>query len=206
MLKNSFMHDECKAWMVKLHEVQARVCSVVQLANGRIEVIGDPKWGIQKLNEFVTSERRASMDWVPEIGDLELMDKPMRKIINDHNAMKKFAARTLRHFIGTKVRYGTGECLLWEHRVPVDSLRYSGKVLKKKVKSPFITLDDVIAWTDFNIKSFGAKVSSQAMKIDLKWKELCAMIIEIGYHALKSILDSKFENIHITLSKKFHSI
>ena len=58
--------------------------------------------------------------------------------------MKKYAAATLRHFIGQKTPFGTGECMLWEHRVEVDKLKYSKAAVTKVWNSPIIMLEDII--------------------------------------------------------------
>ena len=44
---------------------------------------------VQKLSDLVTSEISASMDWVPEADDMELLEKPKSEIIIIHDAFKK---------------------------------------------------------------------------------------------------------------------
>ena len=44
---------------------------------------------MQRLSDFVTSEIRALMDWVPEVDDLELLEKPTSEMIIIHDALKK---------------------------------------------------------------------------------------------------------------------
>ena len=58
--------------------------------------------------------------------------------------MKKYAAATIRHFIGQKTSFGTGECILWEHRVEVDKLKYSKATATKVLNSTIIMLEDII--------------------------------------------------------------
>ena len=60
--------------------------------------------------------------------------------------MRKYAAATLRHFIGQKTSFGTGECMLWEHRVEVDKLKYSKAAVTKVWNSPILLIEDIINW------------------------------------------------------------
>ena len=44
---------------------------------------------MRKLSDLVTSEISASIDWVPEADDMELLEKPKSEIIIIHDAIKK---------------------------------------------------------------------------------------------------------------------
>ena len=187
---NPFRSEEYKAWLINLMNFQAQVCCVVQLGDGRVEVCGDPQWGVKVLSDRIKNVRRSSKAWVPEIGNLELMDRPMGNIYKNHNEMKKYGSKILRHFIGPKTPFGSGECLLWEHPVPMDRLKYCKEGLVNEWNSPTIRLTDVVLWENFKVKSFGKNLKKEVMKIGLKWRELCAMIIEVGYDALNIDVDN----------------
>ena len=127
---NPFRSEDFKAWLIKLMDYQAQVCCVVQFGDGSVEVCGSPQWGVKVLSDRLKHVRRVSKDWVPEVGKLELMDRPMGSIYKNHNEMKKYGAKVLRHFIGPKTPFGSGDCLLWEHPVPLDKLKYCKEGLR----------------------------------------------------------------------------
>ena len=187
---NPFRCDGFKSWLIGLMEHQAQVCCVVQLGDGTVDVCGNLELGMKVLSDRCKSMRRASMTWVPDVGDLEFMDKPLRDIYKNHNMMKKYGAKTLRHFIGPDTKFGSGECPLWEHPVALDKLKYCKEGILKEWNSPTIRLADVVEWEDFKVKSFGNNLKKEVLKISLKWRELCVMIIEVGYDALNMDVDT----------------
>ena len=86
------------------------------------------------------------------------LKSPLSEFVKNQPRVKTEAANIVKHFIGKNTPYGTGECMLWEHTVTVDCLKYSSNVLNKlKWESPIISLSDIIRWSDFKIKSFGYK-------------------------------------------------
>ena len=190
MSANIFKDGDFKSWLCRMNSAQNRVTCVVELADGRIEVCGNTQWGIDTLQKRLKSNRRASLEWVPPVGNLNMLEKPLGEIHMKTVLMRKYAAATLRHFIGQKTLFGTGECMLWEHRVEVDKLKYSKVAVKKVWNSPIIMIEDVINWEKFTVKSFGVRVEEKHFNIIINWREMCVLIIEVAYDALGLDVDS----------------
>ena len=89
----------------------------------------------------------------------------------------------IRHFTGKKGHYGQGDCIFWEHKVPVQSLEIS-KNNKKISRSSEISLSDVIEWDQLKIKSFGTKPPPSLFKVNMAWKHFCVLIVEVAYQIL----------------------
>ena len=176
---NPFMESDFKSWVLKFCD-QARVAYIVQFNDGRTKVCGNPAWAVKALTDQLNATRRKSMDWVPSVENLTLMELPLGDIKMKTPMMKRHAALVLRHFIGQKTQYGSGECMLWEHQVKVDSLKYSKEMLATKWDGPILSLQDIIPWENFKVKSFGNKIREDAFSIPLVWRALCLLIIEVG--------------------------
>ena len=187
-----FKDPEFMSWLCRMRGANVRVSCVVELDDGKIEVCGNPVWGIQTLQRIQKAKRRVSLEWVPPVGNLKMLEKPLGEIFMNTGLMRKFAAGTLRHFIGSKVQFGSGDCMLWEHSVEVHKLKYSKATLQKVWNSPIIMIADIIDWDKFIVKSFGTKIKDDLFKIHLKWREMCVLIIEVAYNALGLDVD----NIH----------
>ena len=158
MSSNVFKDRDFKSWLCRMNSAQSRVACVVELADGRIEVCGNSQWGIETLQKKLKSNKRASLEWVPPVDNLNVIEHSLGEIFMKTVLMRKYAAATLRHFIGQKTPFGTGECMLWEHRVEVDKLKYSKAAVTKVWTSPIIMLEDIINWDRFTTKSFGMRV------------------------------------------------
>ena len=190
MSSNVFKDKDFKSWLCRMNSAQSRVACVVELADGRIEVCGNSQWGIETLQKKLKSNRRASLEWVPPVDNLNILENPLGEIYMKTVLMRKYAAATLRHFIGQKTPFGTGECMLWEHRVEVDKLKYSKAAVMKVWNSPIIMLEDIINWEKFKVKSFGVRLKEELFNIIINWREMCVLIIEVAYDALRLDVDS----------------
>ena len=190
---NRFLDEDYKSWVVKLSQVCAIVTSVIRFPNGRILLSGNPDRGIEDIKKAVKGQKLRNKDWIPDITGFAGLDAPLGKMYKNQNFAKKFASATIRHFIGKSVSFGTGECLLWEVKVPVDKLTYSKGELADVWNSPVVSLENVVLWKDFKIKSFGKKISESLLNFKISWRALCILIIEIGYNVLGLNPDKEME-------------
>ena len=190
---NRFLDEDYKSWVVKLSQDGAIVTSVIRFPNGRILLSGNPDRGIEDIKKAVKGQKLRNKDWIPDITGFAGLDAPLGKMYKNQNFAKKFASSTIRHFIGKSVSFGTGECLLWEVKVPVDKLTYSKGELADVWNSPVVSLENVVLWKDFKIKSFGRKISDSHLNFKILWRALCILIIEIGYNVLGLNPDKEME-------------
>ena len=186
---NPFIRPEFKSWVSRLSEEGACIACVVKYTNGRVVTCGDSQWGIETFREDFNSKKRASREWVPKNGNMKLLDRPLMEIYKNTSMMKSGAASLIRSFIGPKTPFGTGECILWDHQVQVENLKYSKDDLVKVWDSPIISLQDIIAWSNFKVKTFGNKLPDEAFKINMVWRVFCVMVIEVVYDVLKLNVD-----------------
>ena len=120
------------------------------------------------------------MEWLGDpmkLGKLKmnLEDMSQNMVVNE-------ASNVLRHFIGEKGQYGVGKCFFWDHKVPKECLRISGK--KLNLKNDKVSLSDIILWKNFNIRSFGRKPKAEFFTMKIGWRMFCIALIEIGYATL----------------------
>ena len=77
MSSNVFKDKDFKSWLCRMNSAQSRVACVVELADGRIEVCGNSQWGIETLQKKLKSNRRASLEWVPPVDNLNILENPL---------------------------------------------------------------------------------------------------------------------------------
>ena len=96
MSSNVFKDREFKSWLCRMNSAQNCVVCVVELSDGKIEVCGNPQWGIQTLQKRVKINKRASLEWVPPVDNLNVIEHPLGEIFMKTVLMRKYAAATLR--------------------------------------------------------------------------------------------------------------
>ena len=102
-----------------------------------------------------------------------------------HNECAAEVPPILRHFRGQKGNYGQGDCHFWQHKVSVDTLKYSSSELKKlKFSEKNVSLSDVVDWSRLKINSFGTKPKEDIFKVKFSWHKFLILIIEVAYAIL----------------------
>ena len=57
---------------------QIRVACEVELSDGKIEVCGIIQWGIQTLQKRAKFNKRACLEWVPPVDNLNVLEQSTR--------------------------------------------------------------------------------------------------------------------------------
>ena len=199
-MSSPFLSPQFKAWSEQVAKEGSRLACVVKLNSGDIVTYGDYEWGLKTFTEKITVKKRKSGEWVPNQEKLIKMKKPLSETYKDLNFVKLHAAYTLNLFMdnGARGKYGEGENFMWDFQVDFKTISFTHDVLKNQWKSDVISLSDVIDWKNFKIRSFGVKPKSELFKIPISWRNMCLMIIEIGYNILK--LDVNSPSTEPTLS------
>ena len=141
-ISKPFLHCGFKAWYTDVVANGGQLSIVVNFGESKTFQIGDPETGINMFDRIIKSKKRKSMDW---LGDPSCLKK-LRVAISDMKPNDSLveAPLVLRHFIGEKAQYGVGDCFFWEHRVSLETLKYSLPVLKKISFN-----NDTVALSDF---------------------------------------------------------
>ena len=154
---------------------------VVSYPSGNSVSCGDPVKAIEVFQRKLKEKKRTSNEWVVSLDKFQKLNSPLSDFYTKQAPVRKEATALVKQFIGN-TPYGSGECFMWEHIVPVDKLRHSRSVLQGfKWSMPVVRLSDIVPWRDFTIKTFGVKPPQDVFKIKLSWRQFMVMMIEVSY-------------------------
>ena len=179
-----FEHDGIRDWCKMVNSMGGKFAIAVEFEGGNIAKLGDIDIGLNIFQNIMKTNKRKSMEWFnTDTSKLKKLKIPLSEVKQKDITVE--VPYLIRHFMGEKGHYGLGECLFWEHKVPVNKLKYSNATLKKcKFLESDIAISDFIDWKNLKNCSFGTKPASNLFKINISWTKLCILIIEVGYFIL----------------------
>ena len=189
-MSSPFLCPQFKAWSQQVAKDGAKLACVLKMNTGDIFTYGDYEWGVKTFSEKINVKKRKSGEWIPDHEKLIKMTVPLSEKYKELNFVKLHAAQTLNLFLGPTGKYGEGENILWDFQVKFTTLTFTHDVLKNVWNSDVICLSDVIDWHNFKIRSFGTKPKSEFFKMHMSWRQMCLMIIEVGYLILNLDVNS----------------
>ena len=178
---NPFTLAPFKDWIREMWGLGMKISAVVKYPDGRVFQAGDQEWAIRTITEQKSMKRRKSKEWIPSTDKFDHMPVALSQKQKDLKYVRKYAATTLNLFLGKDGKYGEGENLMWEMPVKLSKLTISSSTWAKNWNSDTVALCDIIAWSDFKIKSFGNKPKPELFLFDISWRNLCIAILEVGY-------------------------
>ena len=178
---NPFTLAPFKDWIREMWGLGMKISAVVKYPDGRVFQAGDQEWAIRTITEQKSMKRRKSKEWIPSTDKFDYMPVALSQKQKDLKYVRKYAATTLNLFLGKDGKYGEGENLMWEMPVKLSKLTISSSTWAKNWNSDTVALCDIIAWSDFKIKSFGNKPKPELFLFDISWRNLCIAILEVGY-------------------------
>ena len=78
MLSNEFKDRHFKSLLCRMNPGQIRVARELELSDEKIEVCGNLPWGIQTLQKRAKFNKRACLEWVPPVDNLNVLEQSTR--------------------------------------------------------------------------------------------------------------------------------
>ena len=75
MSSNVFKDRDFKSWLCRMNSGKICLACVVELSDGKIEVCENLQWGIQTLQKRAKFDKRASLEWVPPVDNLNVLEQ-----------------------------------------------------------------------------------------------------------------------------------